>query len=56
MKPKNINHFMDNRPKGIIRTKLIVLIDCPNCHSKLKLLEQIKDNGTVKGELLIYKG
>jgi len=44
---------MDNRSTGKIRTKIVCLIDCPKCGLKLKLTEQIKDDNTVKGELLI---
>ena len=44
---------MNDISTGVIRTKIVCLIDCPKCHTSMKLIEQIKDDGTVKGELLV---
>ena len=46
---------MDNRSTGLVRTKIICLIDCPKCHAKLRLQEHIYDDSTVKGELLVME-
>lgn len=46
---------MDDRVDGTLRTKIVCILDCPNCQAKLKLTEQIFDNSKAKGELLILK-
>lgn len=47
------NDKLDNSIEGVIRTKIVCLLDCPNCQSKLKLIEQIRDDNTVQGQLLV---
>ena len=46
---------MNDISVGEIRTKVVVLLDCPRCHCTFKLVEQIKDDSTVKGELLVLE-
>ena len=44
---------MNDKKTGKIRTKIICILDCPNCGCSMELTESIKDDGIATGQLLV---